>query len=34
VIIDASSSYLRIGGFAKVKITGAGEYDLYGIAEA
>lgn len=34
VLIGASSSYLRIGDFTDVKITGASEYDLYGAAEA
>ena len=30
VLIDASSSYARIGDFADVEITGANEYDLLG----
>lgn len=30
VIIDAKTKYLRIGDFAKVKITGATEFDLVG----
>jgi ribosomal protein S12 methylthiotransferase len=34
VLVNASSAYMRIGDFAKVKITEASEYDLYGEAEA
>lgn len=30
VLVDAKSNYVRIGDFAKVKITGAEEYDLFG----
>jgi ribosomal protein S12 methylthiotransferase len=32
VLINASSSYARIGDFVKVKITDASEYDLYATA--
>lgn len=32
VLIEAEGVYLRTGGFANVKITSAGEFDLFGIA--
>jgi ribosomal protein S12 methylthiotransferase len=31
VLIEAKSSYLRQGGFTSVKITSAGEFDLFGV---
>jgi ribosomal protein S12 methylthiotransferase len=30
VLVNASSEYVRIGDFANIRITGAGEYDLFG----
>ncbi len=30
VLVDAKRDYLRIGDFADIRITGAGEYDLTG----
>lgn len=33
VLLDASSSYVRIGDFTDVEITGASEYDLHGKAQ-
>jgi ribosomal protein S12 methylthiotransferase len=33
VFLDASSSYVRIGDFTDVEITGASEYDLHGKAQ-
>lgn len=33
VLVDAKKNYVRIGDFARIKITGAGEYDLNGELE-